>query len=302
MVISKKRVLSVFIIIIFTLLISFVGIFSGSGKEMPWEENDRGNIKKQFRKVPSADIQELSFLVRKARMVTGDEVKKICENIEIPVEQEVELKEPYANAYYSFLKEESDSEKGNSSLRPLRFCLAYIDDNDTPELLLMKEDIHAAGVWVYTYENGRVIEVGEFGSFGGVQYLEKRGMIYSGFYNMGEGFSCFYELKGGELKQTCEFHYVDVEAFTEPVEPLYEIDKVSVSKEEYDAKYNELWSDDFTFIGYNDKIAVEDIKDLKGALAKEIEDLGIKTDRKFRTENTGNTGTARRGRLIAGIY
>lgn len=244
------------------------------GEEPSQKENDSINMKGLFRNVPSSNIQELSFYVRKARMATEDEAKKVCADIETPVEKEVELKEPYAQAYYTFLKEESDPVKEN---RPLRFRLAYIDDDDTPELLLMKDNSHPAGVWVYTYKNGRVVEVGEFGSIGGMQYLEKRGMIFSGFYNMGEGFSQFYMLKDGTAEKICEFHDIDVEAFTEPVEPLYEIDNVPVSEAEYDAKYNELWNDDFISIGYNDGVVVEDIKDLKRALAREIEDLAIKT-------------------------
>lgn len=244
------------------------------GVEPSQKENDSINMKDLFRNVPSSNIQELSFYVRKARMAAEDEAKKVCADIETPVEKEVELKEPYAQAYYTFLKEESDPVKEN---RPLRFRLAYIDDDDTPELLLMKDNSHPAGVWVYTYKNGRVVEVGEFGSIGGMQYLEKRGMIFSGFYNMGEGFSQFYMLKDGTAEKICEFHDIDVEAFTEPVEPLYEIDNVPVSETEYNEKFNELWSDDFISVGYNDGVVVEDIKDLKRALAREIEDLEIET-------------------------
>lgn len=282
---TKKKVLSVFMIFIFTILVTFAGSLSSvtgkektsektDGEEPSQKENDSINMKGLFRNVLSSNIQELSFYVRKARMATEDEAKKVCADIETPVEKEVELKEPYAQAYYTFLKEESDPVKEN---RPLRFRLAYIDDDDTPELLLMKDNSHPAGVWVYTYKNGRVVEVGEFGSIGGMQYLEKRGMIFSGFYNMGEGFSQFYMLKDGTAEKICEFHDIDIEAFIEPVEPLYEIDGVPVSEAEYDAKYNELWNDDFISVGYNDGVVVEDIKDLKRALAREIEDLEIKT-------------------------
>lgn len=282
---TRKKVLLVFMIFIFTILVTFAGSLSSAtgkektsekndGEEPSQKENDSINMKDLFRNVLSSNIQELSFYVRKARMVTEDEAKKVCADIEIPVEKEVELKEPYAQAYFTFLKEESDPVKEN---RPLRFRLAYIDDDDTPELLLMKDNSHPAGIWVYTYKNGRVVEVGEFGSIGGMQYLEKRGMIFSGFYNMGEGFSQFYMLKDGTAEKICEFHDIDVEAFTEPVESLYEIDGVPVSEAEYDAKYNELWNDDFISVGYNDGVVVEDIKDLKRALAREIEDLEIKT-------------------------
>ena len=182
---TKKKVLSVFMIFIFTILVTFAGSLSSvtgkeetsektDGEEPSQKENDSINMKGLFRNVPSSNIQELSFYVRKARMATEDEAKKVCADIEIPVEKEVELKESYAQTYFTFLKEESDPVKEN---RPLRFRLAYIDDDDTPELLLMKDNSHPAGVWVYTYKNGRVVEVGEFGSIGGMQYLEKRGMI-----------------------------------------------------------------------------------------------------------------------------
>lgn len=248
-------------------------------EETPREEDEGSNIKEMVGSL-SLEQQELPFYARRARMTAKDKIKEICAGMETPVEKEVELSEPYAEAYYAFLKEESNLAKENHPLQPVGFRLAYIDDDDIPELLLMRDYSHAAGVWVYTCENGRVVEVGEFGSFGNMQYLENEGMIFSGFYNMGEGFSVFCKLENGKAEKIREFHQVDGEAFMEPIESVYEIDGVTVSEEEYNAKYNELWSDDFISIGYDDGVPIEDGTNIKEALAQEIENLEIKTELK----------------------
>ena len=176
-----------------------------------------------------------------------------------------------AEAYYGFLIEYY-RENPHSEHMPIGFRLVYIDGDNIPELLLMEDNSHYAGVRVYTYHNDKIIEVGGFGSFGGMQYLEKKGMIFSGFYNMGEGWSGFYELKQGVSECICEMRDVDGDAFLEPRESYYEIDGVPVSEEVYEAKWQELWSDEFISIGYNDAVFFTETN-LRTLLAQEIEGL-----------------------------
>ncbi len=85
--------------------------------------------------------------------------------LEVSGDEKVVLNEDYAEAYCGFLRERYRNNPYVEML-PMGFRLVYIDGDDIPELLLMEDNCHAAGVWGYTYCNDRIIEVGEFGSFG----------------------------------------------------------------------------------------------------------------------------------------
>lgn len=188
---------------------------------------------------------------------------------EISEDEKVVLNEEYAEIYYHFLRECYEDNPYKESI-PMGFCLVYIDGDDIPELLVMKDDSHAAGVWVYTYYGGRMIEVGEFGSFGYMQYLEKEGRIFSAFTGQGASYSDFLELEKGELKEICRlFCYPEHD---NPLEDLYEIDDVTVSEAVFDAKWQELWSDEYMLMGYKDAVFFTE-RNLRTLLAQEIERL-----------------------------
>lgn len=80
-------------------------------------------------------------------------------------------KAPYAIAYYQFLEEYADNSPA-WVVEP-RFCLAFIDDNEIPELLIMDDYIHGEGVKVYTYFDNNIVEIGEYGFMGNMSYVSK---------------------------------------------------------------------------------------------------------------------------------
>ena len=69
---------------------------------------------------------------------------------------------PYARAYLEFLTEYVQNSKDGKG-QGARFSLAFVDDDDIPELLLMEDDCHAEGVKVFTYYQDQVVELGAFG-------------------------------------------------------------------------------------------------------------------------------------------
>lgn len=144
-------------------------------------------------------------------------------------EAEIELNTPWAEAYYELLEEVLKDD--SSKMIPTGFRLVYIDDNDVPELLIMEDSSHAAGVRVYTYYQNKVVEVGEFGSTGNMFYAEKQGKIHSYFANFGEELFSYYVLDCGKAEEIACFHsYPDLE-YDDYLVTLYEIDGESVTEE-----------------------------------------------------------------------
>ncbi|MDE7341737.1 MAG: hypothetical protein K2N80_14495 [Lachnospiraceae bacterium] len=166
----------------------------------------------------------------------------------------------YAAAYRRFLETYvEESEYVNWA----RAMLAFIDDDNIPELLLIEDCIHAAGVKVYTYDQKAVgqeavIELGVFGSMGRMQYVERGGMICSGFSGMGECDSAFYQVKDGEVKLVCSLmSYQPPDGRPE----IYRIDGVSVTAEAHNKKWDELYeAGEYVMIGYDDAFAIKELE------------------------------------------
>lgn len=190
------------------------------------------------------------------------------------------LVDPYARAYYKFLQE-CLAARAHSEME-YRFRLVYIDEDAIPELLVFKDNSHAAGVYVYTYTQDKVAELGEFGSFGRMQYVEKGGMIFDHFMGQGESNSYFHLLKDGETEVICHLRdwqeylwHKDETANLEyyDTETYYEIDDTSVTEDIYQVKWEELYdSQSYVLVGYEDGIPLHE-DDLLSVLAQFANDL-----------------------------
>ena len=157
----------------------------------------------------------------------------------------------YTTAYRRFL--EAYMEEENKYVHRARVMLALIDDDSIPELLLIEDNSHASGVKVYTYYQESVVELGEFGSFGSMEYVERGGMIFSGFSGMGEGSSQFFQVEDGETKLVCSI--MSYQPFDGSPE-TYEIDGISATEEAVRKKWEELDTDKYISIGYDDALAI----------------------------------------------
>lgn len=242
---NKKRILQVCILLLFTLGIAVGSFYMVKMEtETVWKiEADEINTDRLLRKL--ALREEWKTVLRKAEVphLSADEVQELYDALEIfAIEKEIEFAEPYGEAYYGVLKEYLQNH--SSKDWPSGFCLAYIDDDEIPELLiLVKEDYtHIQEVKVYTYYNGSVTETGAFGSTGYMLYLEKQGKICSYSGHMGEQFLTYYVLEHGKAEKVNE-----------------------VSSQES--------LRDYVIVGYADGASIKDIKWLKSLLAEEIERL-----------------------------
>ncbi len=164
---------------------------------------------------------------------------------------------PYAQAYLEFLTEYAQNSKDGKG-QGARFSLVFVDDNDIPELLLMEDDCHAEGVKVYTYYQDQVVELGAFGSFGLMQYVERAGLIFSHYMGYGESDNDFFEIKEGQAVLICNMHSTPYRKNGIDTS-LYEIDGVAVNEKTYRARWKALYEDqDYILIGYKDGTPVEE--------------------------------------------
>ncbi len=99
-------------------------------------------------------------------------------------------KDVYGNADYIRLYDQSLSE--------VRGAFAYLNDDDTPELLVADGDYEAARVSIFTVNNGNTEYIGTFGSWcGRIDFVEKESYIESGYGNHGAFYSIYTDINDG---------------------------------------------------------------------------------------------------------
>ena len=122
----------------------------------------------------------------------------------------------------------------------------------------MEDDCHAEGVKVFTYYQDQVVELGAFGSFGLMQYVERAGLIFSHYMGHGESDNDFFEIKEGQAVLICNMHSTPYRRNGIDTS-LYEIDGVAVNEKTYRARWKALYEDqDYVLIGYKDGTPVEE--------------------------------------------
>ena len=132
-------------------------------------------------------------------------------------------KEKAFKAYRRFLSQKKidwdDDEYEPQMMRKLDFAIAYIDNNDVPELVIHNSRGPSHGVFgdgmVYTYRKGKLKKAGALGCslMKGLRYYEKIGIIkdYS-FDNFKKNWCYYYRLSSGRVRSTGtenEYNYDD---------------------------------------------------------------------------------------------
>ena len=110
-----------------------------------------------------------------------------------------------------------------------KFCLCYIDGDDIPELVVSTGDFHAAGCYVFTFSNGKAVNLGPFGSFGVIQYIEKSGVIIDNLGNNGYFNETYYKLENGMIESLLDFEIETIDS------EKYYIDGSEITKAQYDS-------------------------------------------------------------------
>ncbi|MBP3460181.1 MAG: hypothetical protein J6K58_13305 [Lachnospiraceae bacterium] len=219
-------------------------------------------------------ISDNSFLDSENEFSEKERTGQFLSESETSLSENMLSEAPYAIAYYQFLEKYADDSSAQF-VKP-RFYLAFIDDDEIPELLIMDDYGHAAGVKVYTYDDD-IVEIGEFGSMGSMSYVQKEGLISSSFTGMGEFIDNIYEMEDGEASLIHSRHsYPDLSQDDPYTNLLYEVDEIPVSKEEYDEDWQELWANyEWIYIGYDDGIPMDEAS-LKTSLFDLIDKIELK--------------------------
>ena len=143
----------------------------------------------------------------------------------------VNNKKAALRAYYYFLK----SYKFTFDYFERGFYLAYIDNDSIPELLIFDGDFHAARVHVYSYVNGKVKYVGDFGEYGAFFYKEKKGVIGSTWMNQGVCASTYFKWNGTNLSKIISFRSVESIDYNGNIVYKYYINDKKVTRSKYES-------------------------------------------------------------------
>ncbi len=251
----KKRIVQAVILLLFTLGIAVGSFYMVKMEaETAWKmEADDVNADRLIRKLAVRDDWKPVFRKTKWLRLSADDEQKLYDALEIiKIERETKFEEPYAEAYYEVLKEYLPNWVSYAG-----FCLAYIDDDEIPELLILNRPkypyISEGEVKVYTYYDDSVMEIGAFGSEGYMLYHERQGKICDYSDNMGEEVFTYYVLEQGKAEKLNE---------VSPQESLR----------------------GYVLVRYDDATPIYLIKNLKPSLAKEIERLEKKDQERQQAE------------------
>ncbi|MBQ6263909.1 MAG: hypothetical protein IJK60_00475 [Clostridia bacterium] len=115
-----------------------------------------------------------------------------------------------------------------------KFCLCFIDGDSVPELVVSTGDFHAACCYVFTFSGGKAVNLGPFGSFGTIQYIEKIGIIIDSLGNNGYFNETYYKLENGIIDALLDF-----EIETRETEN-YLLDGKEITKAQYNSLVSEV--------------------------------------------------------------
>ncbi|MDE5597724.1 MAG: hypothetical protein K2J04_07820, partial [Lachnospiraceae bacterium] len=223
----------------------------------------------------------------------GEEDAADSETASNEAENEILPEEAYRYAYYDFLKEyaEAGVNSGNLSGKSeeVKFALAYIDDDEIPELVLVGGYFKAIAVEVYAYADDAVIKLFTFNSDNGsIGYVEKQGYIFSGRFNYTGGverFYDFYDVENGEISLISTLH---VSLPDEEETWLYEADEVSIDEDIFHERFKELRDErEYTWINGTDGTSIGDTE-LAQLRTGELQGLFLTQEELFKKRILGN--------------
>ncbi|MCH5343069.1 MAG: hypothetical protein J1E64_03445 [Acetatifactor sp.] len=193
----------------------------------------------------------------KAHLLKDDEsFVKIVEGIFF-LGKIMDAQNEYLTAYAEYLQQYH--EENTSFATEMKFALLYVDEDEVPELAIIDSDAHASGVHICVYKEGEVTEVGEYGSFGKFQYVERGNLIRSSYMGQGEltySYFCVIDAMSIELQS---FHVMpnyseDATRYWE----TYEVDGVEVSEAEYEEASGQWDTEHMILFGWDDASYIKD--------------------------------------------
>lgn len=96
-------------------------------------------------------------------------------------------------AYADFLRSYSSSSR---YAKPV-FQLIYVDDDDIPELIIAEDNTHASGASIYTFYEGAVTLLDQFGCYGTCQYSRRNNLIQYADTHTGTVIHMYWSIQDG---------------------------------------------------------------------------------------------------------
>lgn len=151
------------------------------------------------------------------------------------------------NIYAEILMEHVETAKEEGVTEQPRFTLIYLDEDATPELVVICGTKHPDGGYVYSYENGNIVAVGDskewmgYGEYGNFNYVEKEALFWNSHEGFGNVYDSIYKWDGKNVTVLQEFEYLQTVDGEEVHQ--YKVDGCEVSSKEFYEAY-EMWNQD----------------------------------------------------------
>ncbi len=185
-----------------------------------------------------------------------------------PSAQNNAVNSEWIDAYAAFLSSRTQKPKYGKNC----FSLIYIDGDAIPELFIHNTAAnHHQGAELYTYYNGQVVELGEFGNCGGFNYLEKQNRLYWFDSGMGLSLWAFYQIADGKAVKLNYYESTERYENGYVASTTYSQNEAALSEAEYNSR---LDADIGDASAYKTATAKDALEITAGNIQKMQEDAG----------------------------
>lgn len=181
-----------------------------------------------------------------------------------PVEATSPNMPEWAKAYYDYLVEGDLARDFYNEAEDYSFCLCYIDEDNVPELYVNAGIL--AGYALYTYYNGKVVQLFQSSGSNLIIWIERSGRVLyrQGLSAMYAEGVWIYEMANGELQQIAEGTLItqDYADWYEGNLPPSTWNGQNVTEEEYRTQLNEVFDTSKSSDDENDLIDIYSLLDM----------------------------------------
>ena len=222
------------------MLLSFASCSQDDSKKKKSKKDSDETKKREITIEVEPESSETEVVVE-----TSEVVETTVEETEpAPVITNYDYEEPYLQIISDYINE-LNSNGYNTQAVDTRYDLIHVDDDGTPELVICHPGY---SVYLYSYYNGEVHTLMDgwgYGAFGnaGYQYIPEYNMLYNGnsdyagalYYETYMFMNDNHELTFDDTDRWFQYFEGDSPSGDYLEEPIYFIDGVQVSREDYDA-------------------------------------------------------------------
>lgn len=137
----------------------------------------------------------------------------------------------FMTAYNRYLKNYNGGKYGEH----FRFELVYFNNDDIPELFVSEENAHVGSVKIFTYTNGKVVQIYEGGRYGTLNYIERNSIVVETDLHQGIVYGCVKRIGDDGTEEVLFSHTDNSGAVPEGSDEVYyKIGDENVSKFVYE--------------------------------------------------------------------